>query len=242
MRFADDFVVGFEHREDAERFSPSSASRFATVRLGAASGEDAADRVRAVRRRGSSQARGRKPETFEFLGFTHICATTRKRAVQAQADHDKKRMHASCARSRPSCATRCISRSLSKDAGSPASCAGTTAITRCPTTRGARRFRERIIRHWLRRCNAAASAHDDLGADAAPRRPMAAQPRILHPWPDAAIRRQNPREEPSALDAHAGICAGGGRQRPSLPRLIPAAPRARGQRSSPIGRDPKGPP
>ena len=31
------------------------------------------------------------------------------------------------------------------------------------------------------------------------------------------LRRQNPREEPGALAAHAGICAGGGWQRPSLP-------------------------
>ena len=32
------------------------------------------------------------------------------------------------------------------------------------------------------------------------------------------LRRQNPREEPGALAAHAGICAGGGWQWPSLPR------------------------
>src|SRR6058998_1346083 len=31
------------------------------------------------------------------------------------------------------------------------------------------------------------------------------------------LRRQNPREEPGALAAHAGICTGGGWQRPSLP-------------------------
>ncbi len=34
----------------------------------------------------------------------------------------------------------------------------------------------------------------------------------------AAIRRHHPRQEPSALDAHAGICAGGAWQRASLPR------------------------
>ena len=41
--------------------------------------------------------------------------------------------------------------------------------------------------------------------------------RILHPLP-CHRRRQNPREEPGALAAHAGICAGGGRRRSSLPR------------------------
>src|SRR5687768_317242 len=35
-----------------------------------------------------------------------------------------------------------------------------------------------------------------------------------------AFRRPDPRQEPSALDAHAGICAGGRRQRRSLPRSI----------------------
>ena len=49
----------------------------------------------------------------------------------------------------------------------------------------------------------------DLGAHVAPRCPMATP--APHPTPLArrTLRRQNPREEPSALDALAGICAGG---------------------------------
>src|ERR1700757_298439 len=35
------------------------------------------------------------------------------------------------------------------------------------------------------------------------------------------FRRQNPREEPGALVAHAGICAGGGERSSSLPRPLP---------------------
>ena len=43
------------------------------------------------------QARGLgKPETFEFLGFTHICGKTRKRAVHAPADHG---LRSGCGRS-----------------------------------------------------------------------------------------------------------------------------------------------
>src|SRR5215216_4071212 len=38
----------------------------------------------------------------------------------------------------------------------------------------------------------------------------------------AAIRRPYPRQEPSALDAHAGICAGG-RPNPQGPRAVPTA-------------------
>ena len=43
-------------------------------------------------------------------------------------------------------------------------------------------------------------------------------PRITHPWPLGTLRRQNPRQEPSAVTPHAGICAGGRRKRRSLPR------------------------
>jgi Transposase DDE domain group 1 len=39
---------------------------------------------------------------------------------------------------------------------------------------------------------------------------------------ERALQRSYPRQEPSALDAHAGICAGGRQQRRSLPRLAHA--------------------
>ena len=73
VRYADDFVVGFQHRHDAERFLRNSGDADGEVRPGLAPREDAADRVRAVRRREPAAARGSKPETFDFLGFTHIC-------------------------------------------------------------------------------------------------------------------------------------------------------------------------
>src|SRR5439155_8229230 len=58
----------------------------------------------------------------------------------------------------------------------------------------------------------------DLGADLSPRRPMATA--CPHPAPLARrpLLRSYPRQEPSALAAHAGICAGGRQQRRSLPR------------------------
>ena len=69
MRFADDFVVGFEHRDDAERFLAELRERFAEFGLELHAGEDAADRVRTVRRRDEPGAWTGKPETFEFLGL-----------------------------------------------------------------------------------------------------------------------------------------------------------------------------
>ncbi len=74
VRFADDFVVGFEHRAEAESFLEELRARFAKFGL-----ELHPDKTRliefgryAVERR-DKRGDG-KPETFNFLGFTHICA------------------------------------------------------------------------------------------------------------------------------------------------------------------------
>jgi RNA-directed DNA polymerase len=77
VRWADGFIVGFEHREDAERFLDGLRGRFAKFGL-----ELHPDKTRliefgrhAARNRA---ARGdRRPETFAFPGFTHICATSK---------------------------------------------------------------------------------------------------------------------------------------------------------------------
>jgi group II intron reverse transcriptase/maturase len=78
VRFADDFVVGFEHREEAEQFLTELGERFAQFGLTLHS-----DKTRLIEfgRWADRNRRGRgdgKPETFNFLGFTHSCGKTRK--------------------------------------------------------------------------------------------------------------------------------------------------------------------
>jgi RNA-directed DNA polymerase len=78
VRFADDFVVGFEHRDDAEQFLADLRERFA--RFGLTLHPDKT-RLLEFGRHAASNRRARdegKPESFNFLGFTHSCATTRK--------------------------------------------------------------------------------------------------------------------------------------------------------------------
>jgi len=77
VRFADDFVVGFEHRQDAERFLTELRERFARFGL-----ELHPDKTRLLEfgRFADQHRQGRgdgKPETCNFLGFTHSCAKTR---------------------------------------------------------------------------------------------------------------------------------------------------------------------
>jgi RNA-directed DNA polymerase len=77
VRFADDFIVGFEHEQDARRFLAELGERFARFGL-----ELHPDKTRLIEfGRFAAQNRATrgegKPETFNFLGFTHVCGKTR---------------------------------------------------------------------------------------------------------------------------------------------------------------------
>jgi len=88
VRYADDFVMGFEHREDAERFTAELGERLRKFDL-----ELNAEKTRLIEfgRYAASRREG-KPETFTFLGFTHICGTTRKGHFALRRRTDPRRM------------------------------------------------------------------------------------------------------------------------------------------------------
>jgi hypothetical protein len=76
VRFADDFVVSFQYKRDAERFERQLVARFARFNLTLAE-----EKTRlmlfgrfAALTRGEW---GEKPETFDFLGFKHVCGRDR---------------------------------------------------------------------------------------------------------------------------------------------------------------------
>ena len=78
VRYCDDFVMSFQYRDDAERFLRVLRMRFAQFGL-----EINREKTRLIEfgrfatenrlRRGQG-----KPETFDFLGFMHICGKRRK--------------------------------------------------------------------------------------------------------------------------------------------------------------------
>jgi RNA-directed DNA polymerase len=77
VRYADDTIVGFQHRGDAERFLADLKDRLAKFALELHPDKTrliAFGRIVAERRRARGEGR---PETFDFLGFTHICAAKR---------------------------------------------------------------------------------------------------------------------------------------------------------------------
>ena len=97
VRFADDFVLGFEDYQDACRFLHDLRERFAKFGLELHPGKTRLiefGRFAAANR----QKRGDgKPETFDFLGFTHICAKMRDGRFWVRRITVSKRMRAKLA-------------------------------------------------------------------------------------------------------------------------------------------------
>ncbi len=78
VRFADDFVVGFQHKSEAEQFFSDLRERFLQFGLQLhPSKSRLIEFGRFAAQSRSSRGQG-KPQTFNFLGFTHICSKTRK--------------------------------------------------------------------------------------------------------------------------------------------------------------------
>jgi group II intron reverse transcriptase/maturase len=94
VRYADDFVVGFQDRGDAERFLRELRRRF--ERFGLQLHPDKTRLIefgRYAAERRAERGLG-KPETFDFLGFTHYCGTTRKGTFTIKRKSVAKRMRA----------------------------------------------------------------------------------------------------------------------------------------------------
>jgi RNA-directed DNA polymerase len=106
VRYADDFIVGFQHEDDARRFLEELHERFARFGL-----ELSPDKTRLIefgrfadqnrRRRGR-----KKPETFDFLGFTHICAKDRNGRFSIRRVTSAKRMRGTLRRIKDDLAKR----------------------------------------------------------------------------------------------------------------------------------------
>jgi len=94
VRYADDLVVGFEHEGDARRFWDALRERLQEFSLSLHP-----DKTRLIEfgRRAATRRKQRglgKPETFNFLGFTLICGTTRRGFFQIHRKTRRDRMTA----------------------------------------------------------------------------------------------------------------------------------------------------
>jgi len=198
VRFADDYVVGFEHRGDAERFLAELRERFAKFGL-----ELAAEKTRLIEfgrfAAPDRASRGeRKPETFEFLGFTHVCAKNRYGRFKLKRATSKKKMRVKLKSVKAEMMRRRDLPIPEQGRWLSSVLVGHYRYYAVPDNSEALHgFRRRVARHWRR----ALSRRSQKGQMTWQRmRALEArwlpQPRILHPWPavrfDANTRRRSP--------------------------------------------------
>ena len=178
VRYADDTIVGFQHEADAHRFLDDLRERLAKFDL-----ELHPEKTRLIpfgryAKADRPDAEPEGPGTSDFLGFTHISATSNGGRFLLKRQSMRKRMRANHA---------------------------------VPTNaRGISAFRCHVIQMWLKSLRRRSQRHhmpwDRMNRIIDAWIPPAV---ITHPWPNQRFDVKHPRQEPSALAAHARICAGG---------------------------------
>jgi group II intron reverse transcriptase/maturase len=94
VRYADDFVCCFQYREDAEKFYQDLRERLAKFKLEVAENKSKViefGRFAAENREKRGQG---KPETFDFLGFTHYCGLSQNGKFTVKRKTSKKKFKA----------------------------------------------------------------------------------------------------------------------------------------------------
>jgi RNA-directed DNA polymerase len=95
IRFADDFILCFQYQEDAERVLDVLTKRFAKYGLKLHPDKTRLMTFGREALAKSEEPGGRKPVTFDFLGFTHICKRSRKGKFTVHVRTMRKRLRRS---------------------------------------------------------------------------------------------------------------------------------------------------
>jgi group II intron reverse transcriptase/maturase len=211
VRYADDMVAGFEHEADAVRFLAELRERMEKFALSLHP-----DKTRLIEfgRQAAENRKKRglgKPETFNFLGFTHICGRSRRGLFLLHRRTRRDRMRAKL---------RALKAELKRRMHEPIPeqgrwlaqvVRGYFAYHAVPTnSQRLAAFRYHVLVLWKRSLRRR-SQKDWTTWERIVRLAEAylPPPRILHPWPNVRFSVKHPRWEPGAQIAPAGICAGG---------------------------------
>ena len=92
VKYADDFLLTFERRGDAERMAAALAERLAKFGLQLHEGKTRLIQFGRFAEANRRRFGAGRPETFAFLGFTHYCGTTRNGRFIVQRKTERRRM------------------------------------------------------------------------------------------------------------------------------------------------------
>jgi len=186
VRYADDYVAGFEHRDDAERFLADLRGRCAE--FGLVLHPEKTRLIEFGRFAAQNRARrgDRKPDTFDFLGLTHICAEDRRGRFKLKRVTSKKKMRSKLKSVKTEMRRRMHHPIPEQARWLARVLQGHYNYYAVPDNSEALRgFREAVIRLWrkalARRSQKGRITWERMYRLAARWLP---QPRILHPWPN----------------------------------------------------------
>jgi hypothetical protein len=211
VRYADDIVLGFEHETDAKRFSGELHQRMAAFGLSLHPGKT---RLIEFGRFAAQNRRGRglgKPETFKFLGFTHICGRSRKGRFQLRRKSRRDRMRTKLRELKAELNRRWHESIPHQGQWLRQVVTGWYNYHAVPINSAAlSAFRYHVVGLWRsslrRRSQKDATTWAQMTGIANRWLP---RPHILHPWPSARFVATHPRWEPYASIGHVRFCAGG---------------------------------
>jgi RNA-directed DNA polymerase len=214
VRYADDFIVGFQHEGDARRFLEAMRARMEEHAL---SLHPEKTRLIEFGRFAAKDRKERglgKPETFNFLGFTFICGKSRRGKFLIRRKTRRDRMKVTLGK---------IKEVLRRRMHQPIPVQGKWLrqvvngyfnYHAVPTNSHAvTLFWVEVTKRWRRVLNRRSQRERftwkrmwKLASDWLP------PPHIRHPWPNQRFAVTHPRWEPYAGKPHVRFCAGGAQQ------------------------------
>jgi group II intron reverse transcriptase/maturase len=214
VRYADDFIIGFQHEADARRFLGAMRERLGKFAL---SLHPQKTRLIEFGRFAAENRKRRglgKPETFNFLGMTFICGRSKRGKFLIRRKSRSDRMRTKVREIKTELRRRMHQSIPEQGKWLRQVITGYFNYHAVPmNSRALDLFRHRIIVHWrrmLRRRSHTATMPwtrmRQLVTDLLPK------PRPRHPWPSARFAVTHPRWEPYARIGHVRFCAGGVQQ------------------------------
>jgi RNA-directed DNA polymerase len=195
VRFADDFTAGFEHKADADRFLEELRGRLAQFGLELHPGKTRLIEFGRFAARDRDRRGLGKPETFDFLGFTHICAENGNGRFWIKRITIAKRLRAKLAEVKDQLRRRMHQPVPEQGRWLAGVLTGHMAYYAVPGNRAAiSAFRDQVTRHWyktLRRRSQKTRINWTRMHRLATR--WLPPPRTTHPYPDTRFAATHPR-------------------------------------------------
>ena len=195
VRYADDFIIGFEHETDAKCFLDLLRERMGKFALAL---HPEKTRLIEVGRHAAASRRQRglgKPETFNFLGFTFICGTSRRGRFLINRKSRRDRMRAKLQEIKQELRQRMHQPIREQGKWLKQVVGGYFRYHAVPTNSQAlMQLRNGVVDRWRRQLSRRSQKGyrtwtwiDMLADHWLPR------PRILHPWPEQRFAVTHPR-------------------------------------------------